>query len=164
MKFLTIKIGERNYGLPITLIREILEDVNFTPVQRAPEDIIGLMNVRGQIITVFSPGVRLGGAAPSGKDPEHRTIVLKKNDDLDENAFSSCGQNGTSEELYAMIIDGVGSVFDSNENNLEPIPSNTPPEESSFLMGIARVEEAVLPILKVYKLIEDPEALTTEVN
>mgnify|MGYP006429215197 CR=1 FL=1 len=162
MKFLIIKIGDRNYGLPITLVREILEDINFTPVQKAPEDIVGLMNVRGQIITVLSPGVRLGGSPPTGENQEHRTIVLKRNDDLDEVSFSLGGQQGTSEELYAIIIDGVGTVFDADEEALESIPSNTPPEETSFLTGIARVDDLVLPILKVHKLTEAPGSQLTE--
>lgn len=152
MKFLTLLIGQRPYGLPIGLIREIIEDAHVTPVEKAAADVIGLMNVRGQIVTVLYPGAHFD-AQLNQKHPDCRVIILKRNDDLSDAQKILGGQNGTATDLYAFFVEGIEEVFDISMENISKMPSNALEAESHFLMGIARQEGRIIPILHVNRLI-----------
>lgn len=161
MKVLTLILGDRPYGLPINLIREILEDAQITRVERAPDDVEGLMNVRGQIITVLKPSVsfqKVVGHDEQAAAPlpalEQRVIVLKRNEDLTDEQSHEGGQKGTANDLYAFAVDGIEEVSDVDISNCDSIPSNTPEEEAYYLTSIARIDGKILPILHVKHLIQ----------
>lgn len=152
MKLISVIIGGKKFGFPIGLIREILANFELTHVDRVDEDIMGLLNVRGQIVSVLNPRVPLNLVS------EHdvlnpKIIVVKKDNELNEEEKTSFGQNGTSEDIYAFHVDGVDEVSEVSMSDLCPIPGNTPKEEAQYLTEIARVNEDLLPVLNIHKLI-----------
>lgn len=161
MKVLPLYFGKHPYGLPIGLIREIIGDYNYTPVERAAEDLVGLLNLRGQIVTVLSPGVLLGHGV-SGNSPKKRIVILKKNDDLGELEKTEGGQDGISGDLYAFEVDAIGEVHTVKDAVMDAIPGNTPEKERRFLTGIVRVDGGVLPVLHVARLICGKDSSTKE--
>ncbi|MBF0197416.1 MAG: chemotaxis protein CheW [Planctomycetes bacterium] len=152
MKILRLLIGEKPYALPISFIREILEETDYTPVEKAPKDVLGLMNVRGQIVTVLSPAASLH--CSDSKETSHkRIIILKRNSDLPEQQHFQDGQEGTAEDLYAFQVDKIGEVVEINEDQLKPIPGNTPEFDATFLTAIARIGDEVIPVLHLKNII-----------
>lgn len=152
MKLLTLMIGDKSFGLPIGLIREILEDSQYTPVGKAPKDIVGLMNVRGQIVTVISPGICFG-LKQVASSQKTKMIILKKNSDLSDTQKVEGGQDGTANDLYALEVDDVDEVNDVGIESLDPVPGNTPKEEAEFISSIARIDGGVLPIIHASRVI-----------
>jgi chemotaxis signal transduction protein len=63
-------------GINILFLREINRHIDLTPVDLAPSYVCGLMNLRGQIVTVIDLGVRLG-LPPRKITAETGCIVLK---------------------------------------------------------------------------------------
>jgi purine-binding chemotaxis protein CheW len=57
--FITVKIDNYLFGIDVALVREVNRYIDISPVSLSPDFISGLMNLRGQIITVIDPGVRL---------------------------------------------------------------------------------------------------------
>jgi purine-binding chemotaxis protein CheW len=150
MKLISVVIGGKKFGFPIGLIREILANFELTHVDRVDEDILGLMNVRGQIVSVLNPRVSLN---LKNEAVNPKIIVVKKENELTQDEKSKFGQNGTSDDFYAFHVDDVDEVSEVLESDLCPIPGNTPKEEAQYLTMIARVNDDLLPVLNVHKLI-----------
>ena len=60
MRALLLRVGEDTYAVPIEVAREVLGATTVTPLPTAPPSVLGLCNVRGEIIPVFDTGVLLG--------------------------------------------------------------------------------------------------------
>jgi purine-binding chemotaxis protein CheW len=152
MKFLCICIAGKKFGLPINLIREILENSTYTPVEKAEKDILGLMNVRGQIVTVLSPGIRFGGKKPNSQSGH--VVILKKESELNCNQAKEGSQNGTAPDLYAFEVEHIDEVYDISSKYLISLPGNISKDEAFFLSTVARLENKdLLPILHARNII-----------
>jgi purine-binding chemotaxis protein CheW len=58
--YLTFNFNNLLYGVDALLVQEIFYLPELTPVVEAPEDIVGLLNLRGKILPVMHLGTRLG--------------------------------------------------------------------------------------------------------
>jgi chemotaxis signal transduction protein len=66
VRALLLPIGEDAYAVPMEMAREVLMAPVVTPLPTAPASVLGVCNVRGEIIPVFDTGVLLGmGPTPS---------------------------------------------------------------------------------------------------
>jgi purine-binding chemotaxis protein CheW len=58
--FLTFRLRQLQYGIPVSYVREIFPLPEINPVPEAPGDIIGLLNWRGKVLPVMHLDRRLG--------------------------------------------------------------------------------------------------------
>ena len=66
MRALLLRVGDDSYAVPIEVAREVLAATSVTDLPSSPTSVLGLCNVRGEIIPVFDTGVLLGlGPLPS---------------------------------------------------------------------------------------------------
>ena len=69
LRFLVFRVGSETYGLPVDVVREIVSGAAPTPVPGAPASVRGVISLRGEIVSVIDPGVRLGLAGVAGPRP-----------------------------------------------------------------------------------------------
>lgn len=75
MRHVVFRIGSDRYGLPLASVREVVEPAPMSRVPRSPPAVLGIMNLRGRVVTVVSlgclvqsePPVAFGDEAPPGK-------------------------------------------------------------------------------------------------
>lgn len=79
-RFCTFMIAGERYGVDILAVREVHRKVTLTRAHGAPPVVRGLMNLRGQIITVLDPAVRLG-YDPAQRQLESRVVIVKAGGD-----------------------------------------------------------------------------------
>ena len=60
MRALRIRVGADDYAVPMSVAREVLAVPGVTTLPTAPPSVLGVCNVRGEIIPVFDTGVLLG--------------------------------------------------------------------------------------------------------
>ena len=66
MRALILRVGDDSYAVPIEVAREVLGATSISTLPTAPSTVLGLCNVRGEIIPVFDTGALLGlGPIPS---------------------------------------------------------------------------------------------------
>ena len=75
LKFLCFHLGERLFALDIMGIREILRIQAVTPVPDAPDNILGIVNVRGELITVLDARAVFGIKAEEADRRDVRIII-----------------------------------------------------------------------------------------
>jgi purine-binding chemotaxis protein CheW len=132
-QFITSTIDDHLIGLDITKIREIYNNLDIYEVPLSPDYIRGLVNLRGQIITVFDLRVRLGFKKKEITE-QNKLIVLK-------------------EESVGFLVDSIGDVIESEEKNLVVPPAYSGQIEEEFLEGILKYDDELLIILSTEKIL-----------
>lgn len=142
-RYCTFYLGTECYGVDILTVREINRNVVVTPVPGAAEAVRGLMNLRGQIVTVIDPSLRLGGGAHSfGKAT--RLVILKTNAELAERVLEG---RSTSDDLVGLCVDRISDVISVPEGGLDPPPPDQVGCRDGLIAGIAQRADEVIRVL-----------------
>ena len=153
-QFASFYIGENLFGIDIRLIREINRNIEITPVDRAPKFVRGLLNLRGQIVTVIDLGVRIGLVGKEEERNNGRCIVLKTSEELSQKRSEDPALEDTARDLVALYVDDIGDMVTIDEKELESPPANIGEVEGEFFSGVAKLEKELLVILKVEELLK----------
>lgn len=141
------------YAVNLQLVGEISQHVDLTPARTAPVWISGLVNLRGQIVTVVDLAKRIG--LDSGKVcADSRLLVLKTNVEL---AQCHAASLSTSPDKVGLLVDAIADVVTPAEDQLEPPPPNLNGIARSFLLGVCKTEDHTIGILDTERILAPPE-------
>ncbi len=141
MQYATFYIDRALYGIPILTVREISRFFIITPIQGADARIEGLLNLRGQIVTVLNLGKCLR-TTPVPLSPQSRIIILKTDEDLSAEAKES--GISTAPDTLALLVSGIGDVVDADDNDIEPAP---PHLSGTYVSGVVQYGSELLTLL-----------------
>jgi purine-binding chemotaxis protein CheW len=156
-QFASFYVGENLFGVDVRLIREINRSLDITPVDGAPQFVRGLLNLRGQIVTVIDVRNRMGLTGNAAAIAGCRCVVLKTSEELAEKRAEDETIENTSHDLTALFVDSIGDMVTFEDNDIEPSPANMGEVEGRFIYGIVKLEKELLIILKVKELLEIEE-------
>lgn len=160
-QFVTFYLDNDFFGINILLVREINRHLgDITPVELAPEFVRGLLNLRGQIVTVIDLGLRLGvGPRPIG--PHSSCIILKTTAELTRSdACRHLRENATS-DLIGLLVDYIGDVVTVPEADIESAPAHVGGVKGRFVDGVVKLHTRLLVTLKTSELLAQ-EALAVK--
>jgi purine-binding chemotaxis protein CheW len=161
-QFASFYIGENLFGVDVRLIREINRSVDITPVDGAPEYVHGLLNLRGQIVTVIDVRSRMGLTGQNGAKESRRCVVLKTSEELSAKSSDDATIEKTSRDLTALYVDSIGDMVTFEDNEIEPPPANMGEIEGRFIHGVVKLDKELMIILKVMELLQIEEERTTK--
>jgi len=127
----TFYIGNACYGIDISNIQEINKLTDATPVPLAPEYVKGILNLRGQIITVVDVAKKLGLPSENDVCRQRNMIVLFEN------------------EFIGLLVDRIGDVLSAPWNSVEKPPANVVGVQGQYFAGILKTEEQLIRILNI---------------
>jgi purine-binding chemotaxis protein CheW len=139
-EYLTFLLGAEEYAVAIERVREVLRAPPVTEVPRAPEHILGVVTVRGEVVAVIDPRRRLGLPARDPGEPEAKLVVVDAGD-------GCCG----------LLVDHVASVVRLAPGSIEPCPQGIAGQRGEFLAGIGRAGERLFTVLDLGALLRPPE-------
>lgn len=148
----TFHLGDEIFGIDILMTKEIGKIQEITPVPEAPSFLLGLMNLRGQIVTLMDPGVFLDQSSQV-KPEERRLIILKTEDELEElrrNELVEC--ETMSQDFLSLVIDHVGDVIDIDSSQVLPPPPNLTGNKKDFVTGVVQLNKKLIILLDVSAL------------
>jgi purine-binding chemotaxis protein CheW len=137
-KYLTFKLGDEEYGVEILKVREIIGLLDITAVPRMPEYMKGVINLRGKVVPVV--GLRLKFGLEEIDHTEQTCIIVVD----------------VGKEI-GIIVDTVSEVLDISGENIEPAPSIGASVDTSFILGMGKVGEAVKILLDIDKVLSTGE-------
>ena len=110
--------------------------------------IVGLINLRGQIVTIFDLARRL---EMSGKPSEEcHNIILKSNSELLPIRVREKKENLVSaDEVVGLRVDAIGDVMEIDKQKIKPTPANIGHLNAHFLIGVVSLEDELLLVLDV---------------
>lgn len=135
-KYVIFKMDNEYYGITIDSVIAIEKMENITRIPNSPKHIKGLINLRGDVITLISLRNRI-----NMKDKEinnnSRIIVVSK-DDI----------------TLGLIVDSSSEVIEINPNNIDSPPSTSENQSSTYINGIGKVEDRLIILLDLSKILE----------
>jgi len=149
-QFMTFYIGDGVYGINILGIREINFIRMFTPVPLAYDHIVGLLNLRGQIVTVWDMGIPLGYAKREMNE-ESSLLVMKTNQELSSVARKHNIE--THQSQVGLFVDRIGDVISCEESEIAPVPAHADAKVAKFLEGVIRQEDTLVGLINVPELL-----------
>lgn len=138
--FVTVYVGETLFGLAIERVHDVFVPSGVTPVPLAPTEIVGLLNLRGRVVTAMSLRRRLempdAEGEGDGKASPKMAVGLE--------------QGG---ETFALVVDGVGEVLKLGADSREAVPINLDPRWRNLAICVHRLDGRLLVILDVDALL-----------
>ena len=147
-QYTTFYIDEMHCGIDILLVKEINRQLEISEVAGAPDFIRGLLNLRGQIITVIDIGVRLGFAARQ-LTARSRCIVLKTSAELALLPHSAELEEETTGEMVGLFVDRIGDMITAYDKEIQAPPANFGNIDSRYLKGVIQRASDLLVILQI---------------
>lgn len=139
MQYLTFALGREIYGLPIASVREVFEYHRISRVPLACDTVRGVMNLRGNVITVVDLSSRLYGKRKP--DNEKGVVIIAEIED-----------EGIPVQV-GMLIDAVSEVIDLPEEELEDEPAFGSKIRSDFIRRIGKSGGRFIIILDAAKVL-----------
>jgi purine-binding chemotaxis protein CheW len=134
-QFVSFRLGDEWYAVAIVCVREIVRASQIAFLPSAPAHIVGVTNLRGNIISVTDPKRLFGlGAAPASR--QQRIVVV-------ESATAETG----------LLVDEMGEIVTVATSLLEPPLATFDAAESGFMEHTCRWGERLLAVLKTEKLL-----------
>ena len=143
VEYLAFRLGADTYAVPIGEVREILKLPPVTEVPRAPVEILGVVSVRGLLVTVMSLRARLRLAATDNSKKGRILLVM-----------------GAQDEVIGLYVDEVLQVYRLAESEIEVAASVLGGRLGDYIVGIGRPEGALLTLLDLRPILgrTDPAA------
>jgi purine-binding chemotaxis protein CheW len=151
-QYSTFRLGDRLFGLDLMMIREINRILDITPVPHARQHIRGLINLRGQIVTILDLGVRLGLERQEIIETSHN-IILKTTGELASVRHEGANAYTTSNDLVGFLVDAIGDVVEADESTIEPPSANVSEAEGGFLSGVIKTDAGLLVLLDIHEVL-----------
>ena len=133
----TFFIGDALCGMDILKVQEINKLLTMTAVPQAPEYVKGILNLRGQIVTVIDLGRKLG-LSVTEIGPDTRNMIVNS-------------QN----EYIGFLVDRIGDVVKKDIDKVEPPPSNIGGVQGRYFEGVLKTENSLVGILNVEEVLKE---------
>jgi len=134
-QFVAFMLGNEEYAVEILAVQEIIRWSKITRVPKAPNYVKGVINLRGTVIPVIDSHIRFNLLEQVVTDTT-RVIVFKNED-----------------TVIGLTVDLVTEVLSLNLDNIEN-PQTTRGVENQFINGIGKVNERLLIILDLTKVLQ----------
>ena len=151
-QFVTFYLGDDLFGLDILLVREINRNLDITVADRSPQFVRGLINLRGQIVTVIDLGVKLGIGERSFSH-DSSCIVLKTRTELERAGADDKLIQGAAVDLVGLLVDRIGDVVQVESTAIDPPPAHTGGVKKLFLEGVIKLQNQLLITLNIAQVL-----------
>ena len=131
-RYLCFSLGMEEYAIPLLTVKEVIAMPEITPVPQTPSYFLGIMNLRGQVITILDLRQKLA-IKPLG-NAETSVIIC------DFNNFS-----------VGVVVDAINSVLAPEPNTISAKPDLQSSKASAYITGVYRKEKRLVLFLDVFK-------------
>lgn len=138
----TFYLDNQMYGVDVQSVQEVIRYQEMTEVSLAPDAVMGLINLRGQIVTAIDLRKRL--ELPSRPDSELPMNVVVKSDD----------------GAISFLVDQIGDVQEIDMDNFEPPPETLQGVSRGMIQGTYKLKDRLILILNTERAMN----VTTSTN
>lgn len=144
LKYVVFQLGEESYGMNLMYINGIEQEYHIIPVPNAPEGVIGIINLRGEVIPVYSLRERFGMDRKI-TNPEKSLLIT-----------------GDLGNRLAYEVDAVKSIEQMEREKIHTMPKVASSDETAFMEQVLHVGNDIVITINVDKVLSDE--LRSEVN
>ncbi len=138
-QWVTFNLDQEMYGINVMNVQEVLPCAEIAPVPGAPPFVLGIINLRGNVVTVIDTRMRFG--LPTMEDmSKTRVVVIEAND-----------------QVAGILVDSVSEVIGVRGSEIDTAPSVGNDDSSRYIYGVVSRENVLLILVDVYKLLTKEE-------
>jgi purine-binding chemotaxis protein CheW len=137
MQIVVFKLSNEEFAIEVSSIEAIIKLQAITKVPHAPAHVVGVTNLRGNIVPVIDLKKRLN-LPETVHNADTRIIVAILKD-----------------SKVGMVVDAVSQVIEIEESQIEPTPQITTSIDSSYIRGIVKVEKLLVILLDLTKIFSE---------
>ncbi|WP_455375419.1 chemotaxis protein CheW [Kaarinaea lacus] len=139
LRWVTFFLSQEKYGINVMQVQEVLRVSEIAPVPGAPEYVLGIINLRGNVVTVIDTRQRFGLESKE-MDDSSRIVIVE-----------------SSDQVVGILVDSVAEVIDLQLSEIESAPNVGTEDSSRFIQGVASQNDELLIIIDLNKLLSDEE-------
>jgi len=139
LQCVTFRLDDEIYGINVMQVQEVLRVTEIAPVPGAPHYVLGIINLRGNVVTVIDTRERLGLEAKE-VDESTRIVIIE-----------------ADKMVVGILVDAVAEVVDLRTSEIESAPSVGNDESSKYIQGVASRDGVLLILVDLNKLLNDEE-------
>jgi purine-binding chemotaxis protein CheW len=139
LRWVTFRLENEKYGINVMQVQEVLRVTEIAPVPGAPSYVLGIINLRGNVVTVIDTRSRFG-LAPAEMDDSTRIVIIE-----------------ADEQVVGILVDSVAEVVDLKASEIETAPNVGTEESAKFIQGVASHDDELLILVDLNKLLSDEE-------
>jgi purine-binding chemotaxis protein CheW len=136
----TFYIGEALCGMDILKVQEINKLMEMTKVPQAPSYVTGILNLRGQIVTVIDLGKKLGLENKKLNESARNIIVNSDN------------------EYIGLLVSRISDVIEADWEKVEKPPANISGVQGVYFKGVYKTKNRLIGILDVDRVLAEENA------
>jgi purine-binding chemotaxis protein CheW len=136
-RYMEFRLGEQVYAVPLLTVKEVIQKPEVTMVPNMPAHFEGMMNLRGQILGVYSIRKKMGVKAKDKADLFEVVVVIEA--------------EGVS---VGMIVDEVTRVLHTNEQSIRDAPLKDDDPAKSYVTSVIQSDDQLVLTVNVSKLLE----------
>jgi purine-binding chemotaxis protein CheW len=138
-EWVTFHLDDEKYGINVMQVREVLRETEIAPVPGTPDYVLGIINLRGNVVTVIDTRKRFG-LAPKEVDEATRIVIIEVGD-----------------EVVGMQVDSVAEVMDVPAAEIETAPNVGNDESAKYIQGVSNQNGGLLIFVDLNKLFATEE-------
>ncbi|EQC49899.1 CheW-like protein [Bacteriovorax sp. BSW11_IV] len=135
-RFLEFSLGKEDYAIPLLSVREVISVPETTPIPKAPPHFLGIMNLRGQVISVVDLRTKLK-IKPLDNNHEESVIIVDIN-----------GMN------LGIVVDSINKVLAFHIEEISEVPEIESQVNAEYIQGVYRKEDSLTVLLDVAKVLD----------
>lgn len=139
LQWVTFRLGEEKYGINVMQVQEVLRVTEIAPVPGAPPYVLGIINLRGNVVTVIDTRNRFG-LMPKEVDDATRIVIIE-----------------TEMHIIGIQVDSVAEVVDLKMSEIETAPNVGNDESSKYIQGVTSRDNELLILVDLNKFLSDEE-------
>ncbi len=139
LQWVTFRLDEEKYGISVMAVQEVLKVTEITQVPGAPNFVLGIINLRGNVVTVIDARTRFG-LDYREQDDNARIVIIEVGD-----------------QEVGILVDSVAEVVYMRGSEIEPPPSVGADESSQFIQGVNSSGPELLILVDLEKLLSEQE-------
>ena len=135
----TFRLADETYGINVMQIQDVLSYTEIAPVPGAPDYVLGIINLRGNVVTVIDTRARFG--LPSADVTDHSRIVV----------LEIAGQ------VIGILVDSVAEVVYIKNSEMESAPNVGNDESARFIQGVCNKNGELIILVEFEKMLSEDE-------
>ena len=139
MQLVTFRLQDERYGINVMQVQEVLRVSEIAPVPGAPPYVLGIINLRGNVVTVIDTRSRFG-LMSTDIDGASRIIVIE-----------------SEQQVVGILVDSVAEVVEVRLSEIDTAPNVGNDESSRYIQGVVTRKDDLLIVVDLNKLLTNEE-------
>ena len=139
LQWVTFQLDRETYGINVMQVQEVLRYTEIAPVPGAPDYVLGIINLRGNVVTVIDTRSRFG-LQPAEVSDNSRIVIIE-----------------AEKQVIGIMVDSVAEVVYLRSSEIDVAPSVGTEESAKFIQGVSNRDGELLILVDLNKLLSDEE-------